>query len=181
MIDASRELGNAMCLPAGPLREPVDRLRSVDAIVMNGEPQAEFLEQLKAFNHTPIVMQMQADKWVALSGCEQAIEASEPLDFRLQKNAHAIAAIGNPARFFDTLESLGIQSINHAFPDHHAYTESELKAFSASVLLMTEKDAEKVRQVLAKDKWGKAHYLAINAVLNESLISDIIERLSRDQ
>ncbi|MDD1613525.1 MAG: tetraacyldisaccharide 4'-kinase, partial [Methylococcaceae bacterium] len=37
VIDGERRFGNGYCLPAGPLREPIERLHSVDFIIVNGE------------------------------------------------------------------------------------------------------------------------------------------------
>ena len=36
MVDATRGLGNGLLLPAGPLREPAERLREVDFVVSHG-------------------------------------------------------------------------------------------------------------------------------------------------
>src|SRR5690606_29359122 len=56
---------------------------------------------------------------------------------------HAAAGIGNPARFFTTLRALGVEVVEHAFPDHHAYTAADLAFADALPLVMTEKDAVK--------------------------------------
>ena len=39
----------------------------------------------------------------------------------LSKNVHAVAGIGNPAKFYKTLSGLGLNPIHHSFPDHYQF------------------------------------------------------------
>lgn len=146
LIDAARGLGNRRCLPAGPLREPQERLQSVDALLWNGASS----DSHEGFGFTlqPTVLVNVA------SGERQALDFFPP-----GQALHAVAGIGNPQRFFRTLEALNWQPIAHAFADHATYSAAAL-AFSPSLpLLMTEKDAVKCRAFAQPDWW----YLAVDA------------------
>ena len=61
------------------------------------------------------------------------------------KRLHAVAGIGNPARFFASLRELGLDALGHAFPDHHAYQPHDLAFEQCDYVLMTAKDAVKCR------------------------------------
>ncbi|TAK78180.1 MAG: tetraacyldisaccharide 4'-kinase, partial [Gammaproteobacteria bacterium] len=98
IIDGSRRFGNNCLLPAGPLREPVSRLQSVDFVVVNGEDM--ILEPVELL---PVIARSEATR-------------QSP-----DKKAHAVAGIGHPDRFFLTLKQAGFDIIPHAFPDHHPY------------------------------------------------------------
>lgn len=146
LIDAVRGLGNRRCLPAGPLREPQARLQSVDAVLFNGASA----DSAEGFGFT---LQPTALVNVA-SGERQSLDLFAP-----GQALHAVAGIGNPQRFFRTLEALNWRPIAHAFADHATYSAASL-AFSPSLpLLMTEKDAVKCRNFAQPDWW----YLAVDA------------------
>lgn len=160
LIDAARGLGNGRCLPAGPLREPAERLESVDALLYNGadeDPDGGY-----AFRLQPTAL-------INLQSGER-----RPLEhFPAGQEVHALAGIGNPQRFFRTLEALHWRAIPHAFPDHATYTAAEL-AFSPPLpLLMTEKDAVKCRAFAAADWW----YLAVDAVPSPAFVAWFDARL----
>ncbi|EIL92815.1 tetraacyldisaccharide 4'-kinase [Rhodanobacter spathiphylli] len=128
VIDGVRRFGNRRLLPAGPLREPLTRLQRVDLRVCNGgvaEP-GEY------------PMQLHGGDVVALAdGRRQSLAT-----FRGQR-VHAVAAIGNPQRFFDSLRDAGIEVIGHPFADHHAFVPGDLAFGDQLPLLMTDKDAVK--------------------------------------
>jgi tetraacyldisaccharide 4'-kinase len=117
VIDGARRFGNERLLPAGPLREPMSRLQRVDLRVCNGGVAA-------GDEH---LMQLCGGDIVSLSSGER-----QPLASLSGQRVHAVAAIGNPQRFFDSLRSKGIDVIEHAFADHHPFA-----------VLMTDKDAVK--------------------------------------
>jgi tetraacyldisaccharide 4'-kinase len=162
LIDAARGLGNRRCLPAGPLREPVERLRSVDALLYNGadsDPAGGY-----AFNLQPQAL-------VNLSTGERRLLGHFPPGQAL----HAVAGIGNPRRFFATLEALHWRAIPHAFADHAQYSAERLAFSPALPLVMTEKDAVKCRAFAAADWW----YLAVDAQPSAAFIAWFDVQLAR--
>ncbi len=146
LIDAVRGLGNGRCLPAGPLREPQARLQSVDAVLFNGAS----VDSAEGFGFT---LQPTALVNVA-SGERQSLDVFAP-----GQAIHAVAGIGNPQRFFRTLEALNWRPIAHAFADHATYSAASLEFSPSLPLLMTEKDAVKCRAFAQPDWW----YLAVDA------------------
>lgn len=139
VVDAARGLGNGHCLPMGPLREPAERLDSVDAVIYNGA--AQDTEQGFAMNLEP-----QAFVNV-LTGESQDVDS-----FDKAQIVNGVAGIGNPQRFFKSLSSLGFQVIEQAFSDHAAYTAEALTFENNYPLIMTEKDAVKC-QGFAQANW----------------------------
>ncbi|GAA0889023.1 tetraacyldisaccharide 4'-kinase [Rhodanobacter soli] len=138
VIDGVRRFGNRRLLPAGPLREPLSRLQRVDLRVCNGGV-AEAGEY---------PMQLRGGDVVALDdGRTQALA-----DFSGQR-IHAVAAIGNPRRFFDSLRAAGIEVIEHAFADHHGFTRADLDFTDGLPVLMTDKDAVKCRRFAQPHWW----------------------------
>lgn len=160
LIDAVRGLGNRRCLPAGPLREPVERLDSVDARLYNGAPS----DPQDGYCFT---LQPQALVNV-LTGERQPVSYFAP-----GQQLHAVAGIGNPQRFFNTLEALHWRPITHAFSDHAQFS-AELLSFSPDLpLVMTEKDAVKCRNFAQPDWW----YLAVDAQPSDAFTAWFAERL----
>ena len=178
VIDASRGLGNGACLPAGPLREPVDRLAAVNAVVINGSPDAALRQQLGELGVPFYEMHFEPQGFISLLGEPKALQGFSAAE---QDSMKAIAAIGNPQRFFTTLADIGLHPRTRAFPDHHRFNEQDFASLGTGVLLMTEKDAVKVRTILPPKRRHQAYYLAITAALNDELIGDIIARFKGDQ
>ena len=127
-VEDERGHGNGLLLPAGPLREPAGR--AVDAVVVNGSAGAG------AF-----AMQLAPDGFRRVCGNGPDV----PLAALRGRRLHAVAGIGNPGRFFATLQALGLEFVPHAFPDHHAWTARDLDFDACDFVLMTEKDAVKCR------------------------------------
>lgn len=160
VVDANRKFGNGYCLPAGPLREPVTRLKSVDMIISNGGKENQLSFQI---NPGKLVSLMNKSKSTSLS------------EFSGQ-TVHAVAGIGNPQRFFDLLVSHGINLITHAFPDHHVYKPSDFFFSDDLPVLMTEKDAVKCFAF----KLDKSWYLPIDVELSQlarERLSQLIEQV----
>lgn len=159
VVDGTRRFGNGYCLPAGSLREPVGRLHQVDAVVLNGgEP-----------NLDEYTMMLAGNVFRSLQDEGQVTDSSAFLG----KQIHAVAGIGNPERFFDTLRQLGLAVIEHAFPDHHAYSPADLQY--AGTVIMTEKDAVKCTAFAPEDSW----YLAVDAKVDGALGNKVLEILKK--
>jgi len=167
VIDAQRQFGNRLLLPAGPLREPVSRLRSVDAAVINGGEAAEISGRL--LSPCAFAMRLDGDNFHNLR--DRARQA--PAGHFANMTLHAVAGIGNPERFFSHLRSLGLSFTPHAFPDHHAFTASELEFANADAVLMTEKDAIKCGH-FARDIWWA---LPVDAHIDIALANLVIQRI----
>jgi len=159
VIDGSRGLGNGLMLPAGPLREPVSRLQSVDAVVVNGDaaPAGQY------------VMRLSGDTFYNLLDPDKKAFASH---FHGQNN-HAVAGIGNPQRYFQHLEALGITFTPHAFPDHYPYSANDLAFAECNAILLTEKDAVKCAAFADARYW----VLRVDAQIDAALIEHILRKI----
>lgn len=163
LLDASRGLGNGQCLPMGPLREPASRLASVDAVLYNG--RAEDTEEGFGCLLEPTAL-------IEL-GTGQALPLTH---LASGQQVHAVAGIGNPQRFFRTLEALNWRPIEHPFVDHASYEAAQLNFMPALPLIMTEKDAVKCRP-FAQPGW---YYLPVQARPSAAFVrwfDDQLERL----
>jgi tetraacyldisaccharide 4'-kinase len=144
VIDGQRSFGNGFLLPAGPLREPVSRLKKVDMVVVNNPPKRPL--HLGVQEH--FSMHIQARAWRQLSSGREV--ALGDMEFKTQ--IHALAGIGNPERFFRTLDDLGLCYYAHAFDDHHDFQASDFAGFNHDAVVMTEKDAVKCA-AFAQPEW----------------------------
>ena len=141
VIDGSRGLGNGQVLPAGPLRAPLKpQLARTDALVVVGNgTAAEVVATQIAAQGKPVLrarLQPDAAQVESLRG----------------KRVLAFAGIGDPPRFFATLEACGIEvARRRAFADHHPFTPSEIEGLVAEAtrdgltLVTTEKDLARLR------------------------------------
>ena len=162
LIDAVRGLGNRRCLPAGPLREPVERLQSVDGLLYNGAAT----DRADGYG-----FQLKPSALVNLLTGER-----QPVDhFPPGQALHAVAGIGNPQRFFNTLEGLHWRPVQHAFADHAVFTAQALSFSPALPVVMTEKDAVKCAAFAAPDWW----YLAVEAVPSAAFVTWFDSQLTR--
>jgi tetraacyldisaccharide 4'-kinase len=168
VLDGTRGLGNGRLLPAGPLRESLDRLRNVNALVINGSPRHS------SFGHVPrhdsFALSVEPGAFVSLDLQKTATTD----ELRNRTDWVAVAGIGNPERFFVTLEQLGLQFRKAPFPDHHVYVPDDFAPFAGAPILTTEKDAVKL-QGLGLRGW----YLPIDARVQPGLIDDILAAIER--
>ncbi|QIK13275.1 tetraacyldisaccharide 4'-kinase [Leclercia sp. 29361] len=159
VIDGVRRFGNGWWLPAGPMRERASRLRSVDAVIVNGGT-AQAGE---------IPMQLRPGLAVNLLTGERRDVAELP-------DLVAMAGIGHPPRFFATLEACGARLLNTVpLADHQALSLEQVAGFTApgQTLIMTEKDAVKCR-AFARDNWW---YLPVDAELQGEQPEQLLQAL----
>jgi tetraacyldisaccharide 4'-kinase len=159
VIDGERRFGNGYCLPAGPLREPIHRIKSVDFIVVNGEKTEANEYEMHVTGDTAINL---------VTGEQKPLSA-----FAGDSTLHALAGIGNPERFFNLLSNAGLTFTAHSFPDHHEFSSGDI-AFKETVL-MTEKDAVKCISFAGSQHW----FVPVTATLDKQFTEQLLSLLKR--
>lgn len=174
VFDGSRGVGNGALIPVGPLREPVNRLDTVDFVIVNGATTADDEgrvppEALSGIKHPQMyAMDLQPTRLVNL----KTGETRSPESLHGQK-IRSIAGIGNPTRFFDTLKALGAKQIAVPFPDHHRFRPEDLGTESGHLLVMTAKDGVKCRSFAPDNAW----VLYVEAKLPRAFSESVLEKL----
>jgi tetraacyldisaccharide 4'-kinase len=161
VADGARGFGNGMLLPAGPMREPKSRLKTVDYIVTNG-----------ATLPNAYAMYVKGDSLVSLHDENETRKLTE----WSEEQVNAVAAIGNPQRFFDLLRYAGLHVIEHQFKDHYEFRLRDLLYKNDLPVIMTEKDAIKCHRFIEKLEPGKFWYIPVTARLPK----DFAAKLKQD-
>jgi tetraacyldisaccharide 4'-kinase len=159
VMDAERGLGNGSCLPAGPLREPQSRRREADLTVCNGGACEGGWE-----------MAMIPERLVNLRNPGVNRDVSGLRGRRVT----AVAAIGNPGRFFAMLRREGLLLDERTYGDHHRFTAEDVASWPPGPVVMTEKDAVKCEGFAGPDHW----YLAVKVALEAGFEQRLSERLA---
>lgn len=158
----NRGVGNGWLLPMGPLRELAGRLKHVDAVIHNGD---------KPYVENAYSMSLATTRFVNIVDTNITRSIEEFVSGVKQEKLHAMAGIGAPQRFFDTLSSIGLNGIEtHEFIDHHVYTKSDIPS---GVTVMTEKDAVKCKSFAHSNCW----YLEVDAKLPRALKENLAIKL----
>lgn len=168
-VQDARGLGNGRVLPAGPLREPRPP-RMADLRLVHGRPAGpgECAMRLVPGDARRVG---QGGDARALAGDRAAVR---PLASFAGSRVHAVAGIGHPARFFDTLRAAGLDVVEHPFPDHHRFVAADFAGFRDATLLMTGKDAVKCAALDLPDAWE----VPVAAVLPDDAL-DALDHLLR--
>ena len=170
-MDATSPKGNQYLLPAGPYRESMARLNSVDLVIKHGaieDQSGEFAMNLQA--QSPKLVSELARE-VAVNDTPDNHEYISQILDKSQK-LQALAGIGNPQRFFNTCRDLGFVFDEHVFSDHHRFVENDI-SFGESSVLMTEKDAVKCQKFSSAKHW----YLPVDAKLSSDFNNRLIALL----
>ena len=162
VVDGVRQFGNGLCLPAGPLREPLARISRVDAVVINDGPMPTL--DVPAFP-----MRLVPGELVHINSGDRCAA----VDWSKGDTVHAVAGIGNPQRFGQTLEALGFHPRSHWFADHFSYAAEDLAFADGLPVVTTEKDAVKLSGIANQHCW----YLEVNAQLDPGLLQMLETRL----
>ncbi len=154
IVQDQRGIGNGLVLPAGPLREPPARLAQADWLIT----QSPYNQPLPQTPHPTdiercIRMQLQAARFEQLiSG--QSLSTHDWLQHHSAHSHAAVAAIGQPDRFFHMLKNLGLQlETQLALPDHAQFSASTFSQLKANLILITAKDAVKCKQITDSRIW----------------------------
>ena len=164
VVDAARGLGNAQLLPEGPLRESPERLAEVDFVVLNGCGRFEYPNALR-YELQPIHLRNLKTGEVREASA-QALGSTK---------VNAIAGIGHPQRFFDTLVQLGFSVKPTPLSDHAEIDPQLVTELSRETLVMTEKDAVKCADIANQNCWA----LGIEARLDERSQQKLTEAVRR--
>ena len=165
VVDGTRGHGNGKLLPAGPLREPVARLDSVDAVVVRGLAPDALMNTLRA----AFTMTLEPAKLRNLHETNRTLAFKSLKD----KRVHAVAGIGHPQQFFDSLTQLGIAHVPHAYADHHKFKSADITFENCDAVVMTEKDAVKCECFATNDHWA----LQTEARIHKSLLQRVVDRM----
>ncbi|UDL06879.1 tetraacyldisaccharide 4'-kinase [Marinobacter sp. CA1] len=163
VFDGERGMGNGAPIPVGPLREPPERLATVDAVVTNG--------------HAPLQLDHPHQYCMTLAPTRvRHLHSGQCHDvaWLAGKRVRAVAGIGNPERFFNTLRHLGAKVRGQPFGDHHHFHAGDLAVEPGEALLMTAKDAVKCRQLAPEESW----VLDVEAQLPEAFGEFLLQRLA---
>ena len=167
VIDGARGLGNRRLLPAGPLREGAHRLDDVEQVLVNGVLRGSEQEQTTA-EQNAISFELVATEVCRLNG-----SLARPIGRFAGTTVHAVAAIGNPRRFFDLLRAHDIQVIEHEFPDHAELNSGDLAFGDDFEVFMTEKDAVK----LGRGAGDKFWYVPVELIMDPLEAAPLLEQI----
>ena len=167
VLDGDRGVGNGLLLPAGPLREPVSRLREVDIVVANGAPTGLVPGEYTMTARPTTFHNLATGESVPATQFRQRFEG--PLI--------AISGIGNPRRFSRTLAEIGLAPAIRAFADHHMFTSADLQVPTGTWIVTTEKDAQRIRSlaVVPENCW----FLKISMEPSEGLRNALAARFRK--
>ena len=149
-------LGNGMLIPAGPLRESVDSLKSAHIIIINGDQNIEFERKLLEINNEISIFYSRY----------QLIDIEK---YR-GKKLFVVAGIGNPENFFELIRSQNLNIIKKlSFPDHYQFSKSEILNIindarkNGYQVVMTEKDYHRVKDY----NFTEIHYMKVKLEIAE--------------
>ncbi len=169
VVDGARLFGNGLPLPAGPLREPRQRLHEVDFVVVNGEPAEELEVPVPLYQAT-----MEPHSLVNLASGEERSFAGAP--FHVGHTLQLVSGIGNPERFYSLMENLPYPLARIEFPDHHKFSAEDFEGERVDIhqpIVMTEKDAVKCRRFATANFWA----LRAEMKLPPAFVKDLLKRI----
>ena len=179
VVDSARGFGNQQLLPTGFLREPMSRLQG--ATVIYHEPLTTDSVDNKKDNSNlyrahRLTMHLEAD---ALQLLWQPTLSYSQIDMPKKGcRVHAVSGIGYPQRFFDTLSSLGFDVVGHPYPDHYDFELAELLQYTEYPIVVTSKDAVKIRALLSKATTDKALNNEYQTLINRLWVLPVTAELS---
>jgi tetraacyldisaccharide 4'-kinase len=172
VIDASRWFGNGRLLPAGPLREPRERLTEADLVLVNQRSVSQSaLLPVPNVSYRVGVTQLRSLR----SG------ETRPLASMSGQQVHVVTAIGNPQAFLQALRDAGLRLDARLLPDHAALTVDDIEFGDALPVLMTEKDAVKCRRFAGARHWAVGAAVVLDAADQTQLLQCINACLAKYQ
>lgn len=170
VVDGARLYGNRQLLPAGPLREPLSRLDTIEQVFVQRETSDSSELLHRRADSPPKNFRLVASAICRLddSDIRQCAEFSG-------ETMHAIAGIGNPERFFRLLEAHDIEVIRHPLGDHADIRQKDLRFSDDYDVVMTEKDAVKCRELDTSHCW----YVPVDFSIDDRDAEFVLNRILR--
>jgi tetraacyldisaccharide 4'-kinase len=163
VIDAERGLGNGWLIPVGPLREPLERLSSVDFVLERNGRNAS-----QALTYAP--------KRLISVKTNHTISLDQAKTLFCDKSLVAATGLGQPSQFFIMLRVLGFEFTEVTVADHALLPLNEIhKMHKPDHILVTAKDAVKMDKQACDNVW----VVDIEAQLPEVLLSSLEQLLDR--
>jgi tetraacyldisaccharide 4'-kinase len=172
VIDPAVGFGNGFLLPAGPLREPISRLSSVNAVVEVSRQQAPAARQIY---DARVIFRASFRLGDAV---HLATRERRPLASFAGERVRAVAGVGRPEAFFAALRRAGLDLVERALPDHADATELAGALAGAPVALMTEKDAVKCFAAAEPGWWYVELELEFAPYHDERLLAVVLDRVN---
>ena len=163
VIDGLRYFGNQFLIPAGPLREPLNRLENTDMVIINNPSLSK-----KNFSNAFHVYEKE-EKFLISNNKKKDI-ACENLK---GEQVVAMTGIGNPERFFKKLELKKITFIKKIFPDHYEFKQKDFDEFEDKKIIMTEKDALKCNKIKHNNIWVLPLTLSIDTLMVNKILQKV--------
>lgn len=180
VVQDGRGIGNGHLIPAGPLREPVSKLHTVDVVITNSPPRSTPSVKpdiaRKDKGHPNYVDMHLMPTIVEQTTSKDQRPLSDFADATTFRSVAAAAGIGNPDRFFNTLRAAGINpSTCLALPDHYDYRTSPFKDIHAEAILITSKDAIKCHHFQDSRLWS----VCVQAQFSDPTLFDWLDQRLR--
>lgn len=163
-----RGIGNGYLLPAGPLRETAKRRRDFTILNSNVEGKVDGIGDE--------VMRMRLIAGKARQLCAE--QHQRALSEFAGNSVLAAAGIGHPQRFFELLRTAGLDFESLALPDHYAFHADVFEGRTAEIILITEKDAVKCRQIVGLKDDPRIWVVPVVAQLDEQFGPQLLQLLS---
>jgi tetraacyldisaccharide 4'-kinase len=175
LIDTTRYFGNEFCLPAGPLREGLSRLKDVDFLVLNGNTSTTSSHLVDGYVDKTFHMGLQPIEFINIFDSSRVLG----LTHFLEQDVDALAGIGAPNRFFSSLRPFVQSMSEHSYADHYDFKAADLEKFEkGKPLIMTHKDAVKCAQFAnEQSNWW---YLSVNSEVDERLFQRLLTLLKEN-
>jgi tetraacyldisaccharide 4'-kinase len=186
VINGRKKFGNGQLLPSGPLREPLRRLKEVDFIVTSynsinfkedsieriessmNNSSFSFIKPIRLKNLVSNEVLQITNEFVSGSLVESFVDGWE-----FSKKVHAVAGIGDPHRFANTLTSIGFEPILHSLNDHHYYNGDEFLFEDELPVIITAKDAVKCKKINSDKIWVLDIEATVDSVFSQSLLEKL--------
>lgn len=159
VVDGVRGFGNGKLFPQGFLREPIDRLDG--ATVIYHDARAE------RYADDALLMHLAPSTPIPLLGGKKSLSP---------QRVYGVSGIGYPARFFTTLTDLGFEVVEKPFGDHHDFALDELTDLADLPIIITSKDAVKIRELAKRSPhaiFDNVWILPVKAVLSKSVYGEM--------